>query len=864
MSSPYVCITCRRTISHLRRNKSFQCHSKAAFNSLIGASQSSTSEEHKQNYAESTRGFQGGDSRESQALPRRPPAIRHATKEPADALESMFEDTLKQQSIRQPARVSEPFQRTSSSVKSYQHGEQLQEMLRKERPLNDCWSFFLEHFGPTAWKNGSITRSSWPPSLKSGVPLLLRLILDKRKEQPLRDDVPTFPEMIRVTFELGLLRGTQWVKMITTLITSISEVGVATEQGQTLLAELLKSWSIVCRRRSRRLRSQELSTELDSGIVPSSSDWSNLPKHSLHSIFVEKQQNGIQYAFSLLTPQFSPGEMYQLPTIALGTLKLLLELDRTGIGANTIGNAQPLMLSFSSMVNACSMTLSDAAVYFRDVPESVVNLVKDDWSTIKEFAEKQKVTKDFKLRETERSQLLHKKVVDAHARRDVALLDKLWSHAQKLPVYDPTVKYGSESGFESGYLTPAFYNHFILVFMSLRQQPRAIDVWNHMIKNNVTPDLGAWDALLNGCKASRDPKALEQVWAMMIASGETPDVTCWTTRISGLIHCYKADDGIRALDEMGRLWLAAVRKKYPNFELKNSRKWKDVHTGAVRPTIATVNAAVSGLIKMQEIGAANRILAWADQWGIIPDVQTYNALLWSIVRAGHANKTPELLTSMEGQGVQADAATFVTILEQTFADIDILSPEEQIEAINSTFLTMERMNVTPNLFLYSKMIYLLLRSVPKDISPVSEVMARMAQQGLTPSTYIYTILLEYYFAQTPPNFQAATALIERAQLKVGSVDHIFWDRLIEGYASVGDTTTAIHYLGKVQKSKQFTSWNTMRTLLMALVENNEWDVAKELVDNAISDTGGPIGLEEKGVEGQHKFWALARELRFLG
>ncbi|TGO92356.1 hypothetical protein BPOR_0004g00010 [Botrytis porri] len=375
---------------------------------------------------------------------------------------------------------------------------------------------------------------------------------------------------------------------------------------------------------------------------------------------------------------------------------------------------------------------------------------------------------------------------------------------------------------------------FILLFMNLKQQPRAIEVWNHMIKNNLTPNLGAWDAMLNGCKNSRDAKGLEQVWAMMISSGEKPDVTCWTTRISGLIHCYQPEAGIRALDEMGRLWLAAARKKYPNLKISNSKNVKDI-PGAVRPTIATINAAVSGLIKRQEIKAADRILAWADQWGIIPDVQTYNTLLSSIVRAGHSDKTPEILTSMEGHGVQADVATFVTILDQTFADIDTLSPAEQIKAINNTFLAMEQMKVTPNQFLY----------------------------GLTPSTYIYTILLEYYFAQSPPNFQAATTLIERAQLTVGTVDHIFWDRLIEGYASVGDTDTAISYLRSVQKSKQFTSWNTMRTLLMALVEKDEWDVATELVHNAVKDTGGPIEAEEKGVEGQHKFWELVRELRIL-
>ncbi|KAB8297200.1 hypothetical protein EYC80_002576 [Monilinia laxa] len=616
-------------------------HSKATFNSLIGTPQSSANEQHEQHHADSSRGFQGGETRNSQALPRRQPATRHATKDSVDALESMFEEALKQQSIGQPVHVAELSQQTSSSVKSYEYGEQFKKMLKEERPLGDCWSFFVEHFGPAAWRNGSIVRSTWPASLKSGVPSLLRLIRDKRKEQPF-------------------------------------QVGLTTVKGQELLSELLMCWNIVCRRRSRRSQIE--------GYNKSSSDWSKLTRHTMHSIFLEKRNNGTQYAFSLLTPQFPPGQMYQLPTVALATLSLLLKLDSTGVGADTVQNAQPLISRFSSTIKACAMNLGDAAVFFRDMPESVVNLVRNDWSTIKEFNSKQKFPENFKATENERAHSLHKRVSDAFARRDVAQLDRLWSLAQKLPVYHPTAKDGSDSGYRPGHLTPAFYNYFILVFMSLKQQSRAIDVWNHMVKSNLTPDIGAWDALLNGCKMSRDPKALEQVWAMMIESGEAPDVNCWTTRISGLIHCYKADDGIRALDEMGRLWLAAIRKKYPNFKIENSKKsenskkFKDV-TDAVRPTIATINAAVSGLLKMQKIGAASRILAWADQWGIIPDVKTYNTLLGSIVRAGHIDKTPEILTVMEGQGVQADAATFVTVLEQTFADIDTLTPEEQIDAI---------------------------------------------------------------------------------------------------------------------------------------------------------------------------------------
>jgi pentatricopeptide repeat protein len=85
-----------------------------------------------------------------------------------------------------------------------------------------------------------------------------------------------------------------------------------------------------------------------------------------------------------------------------------------------------------------------------------------------------------------------------------------------------------------GTFTEALGNLFILIYMTLRQPNLAIDVWNHMLKSGLQPSLQTWDAMLSGCKASRDWKTLEVVWKRMLASGAQPDAVCWTTRISGL------------------------------------------------------------------------------------------------------------------------------------------------------------------------------------------------------------------------------------------------------------------------------------------------------------------------------------------
>jgi hypothetical protein len=166
---------------------------------------------------------------------------------------------------------------------------------------------------------------------------------------------------------------------------------------------------------------------------------------------------------------------------------------------------------------------------------------------------------------------------------------------------------------------------------------------------------------------------------------------------------------------------------------------------------------------------------------------------------------------------------------------------------------------------YSKIIYHLLQSSSGDTTSVNIVMERMGRQGLEPTSAIYTVLIEHYFDQNPPNLDAVRNLIDRSSMVVGGVDHIFWDRCIEGYARVGETASALQILGKVNDANgKPAGWLSLRTLLLALAENQEWDMARMVVKNAIVDTGGPISPDEHGKEGQHKFWNTAAELGLLG
>jgi hypothetical protein len=169
------------------------------------------------------------------------------------------------------------------------------------------------------------------------------------------------------------------------------------------------------------------------------------------------------------------------------------------------------------------------------------------------------------------------------------------------------------------------------------------------------------------------------------------------------------------------------------------------------------------------------------------------------------------------------------------------------------------------MYTYGKIIYQLLQgSGSKTAMPiVNAVLERISKQNMQPSPQIYTMLAEHYFDQEPPDLDAVRNLIDRASSVIGNTDNIFWDRLVEGYARVGETGPALRILGKVQSARSKVGWLALRTLLLALYENKEWDLAKTLVRNAIADTGGPLPADHSGAEGQHKFWKLAAELNLL-
>lgn len=858
MNASHICLACRRRLSQIRPEKTSQWHPKATFISLSTNPRTTTGEKAKDDLLKLGDEAEGRKGRQTGAIPERKRRVPlRPSKNPGDVLESLFE-----QSLRPPTPAADVLSKSITSLEPYKHADTLRKMLSDGDSIADSWYFFVEHFGPGARREP--VDQKLPAFVHTTVKELLKEITHAKSRDPLSQTLPSVTEVSRICMQLGLLHGSEWGDLVFILLENILRIKEQPTEDNSgaegLLLDLLGAWNIVCR---------PIGTHNNLSAPDSISlDWSQIPAISTRDVVQVGRKHGPQLSFGLLVPPFPSRHVSSIPVIAAATFDLFTE-DSVADTA-VLAEAGPLTSLLGRVIGASGLDFSQvSASNLGSAAAFVIESVVNNWPQTKKRASAMRhvpvepVNVPQPLCPSVRMNIsfINKRLHDALGRRDACQVDTLWADV----VHWPTSKQQSVSGQEGvkqGTLSEELCNYFILVYMGLRQPNRAIDVWNHMVKSGLPPNLATWDSMLSGCKASRDWKALDEVWLKMQDSGVKPDVVCWTSRISGLVESNRIDSAIRALDEMGRLWLAAAKAKHGNMKLEELQKVEDVE-GAVKPTIVTINAAVAGLLRKKRSEAAHRVLAWAGKFGISPDVITYNTLLRPLVREGHSQEAMNLLRQMQASGIQADVATFTTILDETFRYSDRHTPEEQKDIIESVFSEMEAAGVKANLHTYGKTIYQLLQAPNADLTVVNAVMERMAKQGMQPSTYIYTILVEYYFDQQPPDLDAVRSLIDHTRLEVGSTDHKFWDRVIEGYARAGETASAVRILGKINSGHNKVGWLTLTELLSALAENEEWDVAKSLVRNAVVDSGGPLPEDVRGQEGQHRFWRLARELQLL-
>ncbi|MCJ1355434.1 MAG: hypothetical protein MMC33_005426 [Icmadophila ericetorum] len=462
---------------------------------------------------------------------------------------------------------------------------------------------------------------------------------------------------------------------------------------------------------------------------------------------------------------------------------------------------------------------------------------------------------------------------EAKRTRDSNKADGVWTHCtkglQKLEL-DDQVKHHSAVGRPSpenagrrAEISNIFLE-FLKTFITIGRSDKVTEVWNFMVQTlKFQPDPAHWVLLLENCKRTRDLQSLNEVWQNIREKNIRADHLMWTAYLDGLLTCKDWEAALKALEDMGLTWKSAVEK-----QAGRSSVGGDGYLGTHLPHITPINAAITGLTALGKEEAASTVLKWAITQNVKPDVITFNILIRNAVKANNLEEMQRILTLMEKYNCPPDNDTismlFTGFLRSPTSTFYTQTPEEQKESITRIFDSIERNGFRIRRDIYSRVLHDFLTQETPNLAAAKAVLAHMTDRKMQPDQAIYTILINFYFSTSPPSLSAIDSVWQRIQAKKTPVDHIFYDRMIEGYARVGEVEKMLGFLRRMPEIGMATGWVALTRCLEALTRAEEWDVIYELVEDVLRKDGG--GLFRSGQRGwrMEEFWKVVWKLREEG
>ena len=149
-----------------------------------------------------------------------------------------------------------------------------------------------------------------------------------------------------------------------------------------------------------------------------------------------------------------------------------------------------------------------------------------------------------------------------------------------------------------------------------------------------------------------------------------------------------------------------------------------------------------------------------------------------------------------------------------------------------------------------------------NVSTALKVLAHMGSRNVQPTAHIYTILMTYYFQLDPPDLRAADALwnqISNTPRYSETLDIIFYDRMVEGYARHGAMGKTMAFLTRMSKDGKRPGWLAMIAVIQCLASHREWDRLKQIVFD-VQRSEGLLRAGVRGLKGQPEFWELVNTL----
>ena len=207
----------------------------------------------------------------------------------------------------------------------------------------------------------------------------------------------------------------------------------------------------------------------------------------------------------------------------------------------------------------------------------------------------------------------------------------------------------------------------------------------------------------------------------------------------------------------------------------------------------------------KKVEFVQKLLTWSKNFQIKPDAITYNSLIKLYLNAGDRSTAFRILSQMEKDGLEGDAATHAMLISAAFDNqtFDNLSEAQQTSRILKMLDDLEASGIKMNDYIYSTAIDRLLKKYANHAA-VRAVLEHMANRKLIPSVHAYTSIVTHYFQSEPPNISGVDDVVLRlfSAPRMPS-DSVLFDRLLEGYASFGEVGKMMSVLARMSKRKHY-------------------------------------------------------------
>ncbi|KAI1804400.1 hypothetical protein F4811DRAFT_520474 [Daldinia bambusicola] len=733
-------------------------------------------------------------------------------------VDALFQQIVRQQTSNKYGPAGTPQTSPGIDLALVQAIGKLELMIGKDKPLEDAYAYLITQIYPLLQE----PHITIPKVFYTVVSKLLDKVVAAKKKSIRSPNLPAVSDIFRVYTDIGEMMPQRWAGLVANLVRTIIELGPSAEEGDSdtaradlltrddLLNDLVESWKVLSLPQTVPVMH---GNELMDGF------W--FPKIDNFALRKFSGRGDFPAALSSIFPQYHP-QLLGTPVaiLAIATYALLLDPQRSSLEARR--NAARFVSKIAYLITFVNFQDAGLLEGISHTFPELKTYIMDRWPDIKQQLKLKLETIASSDGSVEPNKSLHPtkagSINISHIRYRIKRASLTRNTHEVNTAWQEFIGHGNRITLERASEMreyPDIFDHFIHVRMALDQPDEAINALNTMREVGLKPTMKTWNSMLTGCRKARNAVALNAVWAKLANSGAKLDTKIWTTRISGLIECGDADAGIRALQEMSRLW---------------NESSKDEYSTAIEPTIEPVNAALLGLVRTDQAAAAESLLEWADRQGIKPDVITYNTLLRRSVRDGRDDDVQRLFTAMQEANVAADEATFTIILDAAFTRIDPDAVEEQARVVSDMLDHMQEIGLEPNLQTYAKIIYNLLQGGDRAIKPIKTVLAHLWSKGLELSPHIYTMLVEYYFSCGPPDIESVDALLQRrTALNYDSVeDNILYDRIIKGYALAGQPLKALDYYYKLSQIGVTVILPTQVELLRALLRDGHVKAASDM------------------------------------